>query len=207
MCIKILTAPQCVALELYKIFCIQGPPQLLQSDNGKEFTDNMFKELLVLWPEVKIVHGRPRHPQSQGSCERANWDVAKMLRAWQHDRRKANKPTGFAIGLYEIQMKKNQRFHSTIENNPYKLVYGQDIINEVGDTLPINDDLFASMAIEEEATARAMQPDLNHNEQIELEKRYADLWLAQSGYTDMGFTPREDLDLAPQHLEGKNYHK
>jgi len=66
----------------------------------------MFKELLVLWPEVKIVHGRPRHAQSQGSCERANWDVAKMLRAWQHDRKKANKPTGFAIGLYEIQMKK-----------------------------------------------------------------------------------------------------
>ena len=47
-----------------------------------------------------------------------------------------------------------------------------------------------------------MQPDLNHNEQIELEKRYADLWLAQSGYTDMGFTPREDLDFAPQQSEG-----
>lgn len=34
---------------------------------------------------VIIVHGRPRHPQSQGSIERSNQDVEHMLRAWMAD--------------------------------------------------------------------------------------------------------------------------
>ena len=52
-----------VSHELLKNFLEQGAPQILQSDNLK-------------------VHGRPRHPQSQGSVERSNQDVENMLRAW-----------------------------------------------------------------------------------------------------------------------------
>ena len=33
-----------------------------------------------LWPGCVIVRGRPRHPQTQGSIERANKDVEEMLR-------------------------------------------------------------------------------------------------------------------------------
>jgi hypothetical protein len=43
---------------------------ILQSDNGREFTANIITELKSLWPDLKIVHGRPRHPQSQHSVER-----------------------------------------------------------------------------------------------------------------------------------------
>jgi hypothetical protein len=33
-----------------------------------------------MWPGMKIVHGRARrHPQSQGSTERANSDIKKMI--------------------------------------------------------------------------------------------------------------------------------
>lgn len=53
-----------VAFELLKIFLEQGAPVILQSDNGREFTAEIIKELILLWPECKIVHGRPRHPQS-----------------------------------------------------------------------------------------------------------------------------------------------
>ncbi|KAL4089315.1 hypothetical protein QTP88_024369 [Uroleucon formosanum] len=45
----------------------------------------IIEELAELWPECKIVHGRPRHPQSQGSVERSNQDVENMLRAWVVD--------------------------------------------------------------------------------------------------------------------------
>jgi hypothetical protein len=47
----------------------------LESDNGREFTVNIITELKSLLSDLKVVHGRPRHPQSQGSVERANADV------------------------------------------------------------------------------------------------------------------------------------
>lgn len=69
-----------VAFELLKIFLEQGAPFILQSDNGREFTAGIIKELVTLWPECKIIHGRPRHLQSQGFVERSNQDVEQMLR-------------------------------------------------------------------------------------------------------------------------------
>ncbi|XP_071050737.1 KRAB-A domain-containing protein 2-like [Onthophagus taurus] len=61
-----------VAMELLKIFLDFGAPHILQSDNGREFTADVVKELSGMWADCKLVHGRPRHPQSQGSVERCN---------------------------------------------------------------------------------------------------------------------------------------
>jgi len=38
-----------------------------------------------MWEDVKIVHGKPRHNQSQDSVERVNRDVEDIcwLRGWQ----------------------------------------------------------------------------------------------------------------------------
>ena len=58
---------------------MQGCPLILQSDNGKEFVNKVIKRLKQLWPECVLVRGRPRHPQSQGSIERANKDVHVMV--------------------------------------------------------------------------------------------------------------------------------
>jgi hypothetical protein len=35
-----------------------------------------------VWGDVKIIHGKPRHSQSQGSIERANHDVEDILATW-----------------------------------------------------------------------------------------------------------------------------
>ena len=56
-----------VAYNLIEIFCIFGAPCILQSDNGREFTSAVISECVVLRPELKIVHGKPRHSQSQVS--------------------------------------------------------------------------------------------------------------------------------------------
>ena len=48
---------------------------MLQSDNGREFSNKVVKEVVSMWPECKLVHGKPRHSQSQGSIEKANRDV------------------------------------------------------------------------------------------------------------------------------------
>ena len=60
-----------VALELLKIFLVQGAPLTLQSDNGREFVASFIVELKLLWPDCVVVNGRPRHPESQGSVERS----------------------------------------------------------------------------------------------------------------------------------------
>lgn len=61
-----------VAYVLLDIFTIFGAPSILQSNNGREFANNVIKELCSMWPELKMVHGKPRHLQSQGSVERCN---------------------------------------------------------------------------------------------------------------------------------------
>ena len=64
-----------VASNLFDIFVLIGCPTIFQSDNEKEFRAKVVEELKVLWPDLRIVHGRPRHPQPQGSVERANAEV------------------------------------------------------------------------------------------------------------------------------------
>ena len=54
-----------VAFTLQDIFCLLGAPKILQSDNGREFANKVVEELTKRWPEMKIVHGKPRHSQSQ----------------------------------------------------------------------------------------------------------------------------------------------
>ena len=61
-----------VVFQLMDIFLLLGAPQILQSYNGSEFTASVITELKLLWPDLLMVHGKPRHPQSQGSVKRLN---------------------------------------------------------------------------------------------------------------------------------------
>ena len=69
--LKTKTAEE-VSYVLLDIFTIFGAPSILQSDNGREFSNRVKEELCSMWSGLKIVHGKPRHSQSQGSVERAN---------------------------------------------------------------------------------------------------------------------------------------
>lgn len=134
-----------VAWELFKIFTDKGAPLILQSDNGREFTAQIVKEMMLLFPESKIINGRPRHPQSQGSVERANQDVENMLRAWMNE----NNTTNWSVGVYIVQQQKNNSFHRTIKRTPFKALYGHD--QRVGmhtDNIPLN--LLDNIQTEEE---------------------------------------------------------
>ena len=84
-----------VAYQLVDIFLLIGAPHILQSDNGSEFTASVITELKELWTDLLMVHGKPRHPQSQGSVERLNCDIKDMLIAWMGD----NSSTDWPVGL------------------------------------------------------------------------------------------------------------
>ena len=109
-----------VAYQLMDIFLLLGAPQILQSDNGSEFTASVIVELKLLWPDLLIVYGKPRHPQSQGSVERLNCDVKDMLIAWLGD----NKTSDWPVGLKFVQFSKNTSHHSGIKQTPYNAIFG-----------------------------------------------------------------------------------
>ncbi|XP_025198291.1 KRAB-A domain-containing protein 2-like [Melanaphis sacchari] len=109
-----------VAHNLLHIFLTFGAPNILHSDNGREFVNKIITELCLMWDGVKIVHGKPRHSQTQGSIERANQDIQNLLRAWMYE----NNTNKWADGLYFVQFTKNTAYHEGIKQSPYEAMFG-----------------------------------------------------------------------------------
>lgn len=121
-----------IATHLLPIFLTFGAPTVLQSDNGREFCNRIINELKIVWPELKTVHGRPRHSQSQGSVERANQDVQEMLTAWQM----TNHTKRWAEGLKFVASMKNGRMHAGIGRSPYEAIFGSPMKVGLSTALP-----------------------------------------------------------------------
>ena len=131
---------------LLDIFCLIGPPHILQSDNGKEFKNiDLAKMIRELWPGCKTVNGRPRHPQSQGSVERVNKEIKKVLGALM---RKNNDPCWVKyvpIAQHSI----NTSPHSTLENySPYRVLFGREPTKGLA-ALGIPDNIASDLTTEE----------------------------------------------------------
>ncbi|GFU95542.1 SCAN domain-containing protein 3 [Trichonephila clavipes] len=60
-----------VAYHVLSIFLTFGAPAIFQSDNGREFSNQVISEICALWKD-KIVHGKPPHSHTQCLVERAN---------------------------------------------------------------------------------------------------------------------------------------
>ncbi|XP_060861855.1 uncharacterized protein LOC132938880 [Metopolophium dirhodum] len=73
-----------------------------------------------MWDGVKIVHGKPRHSQTQGSIERANQDFKNILRAMMED----NDTTKWSEALPFVQFVKNTTYHQGIKQTPYEAMFG-----------------------------------------------------------------------------------
>ena len=109
-----------VYLCLLKAITTLGCPMILQTDNGTEFSFN--EKLRKIWPKLKIIKSRARHPQSQGSVERANGDISDLIRCWLEE----NNSTDWVKALPFIQLQKNSAVNRTIKCSPYRAVFGQD---------------------------------------------------------------------------------
>jgi hypothetical protein len=73
--------------------------------------ENLLIQILAtyvigMWPELKIVHGKPRHSQNQGSIERANHDIENMI-ANRFLRSQDNNTRRWSEELKFIQFMKN----------------------------------------------------------------------------------------------------
>lgn len=101
--------------------------------------------MLQLWPELHIVHGKPRHSQSQASVERANQDIENMLFTGMSD----YVTTQWSEGLRFVQFMKNRSYHSGIKMSPYEALFGSH--PKVGlEASSLPDSILARLQSEEE---------------------------------------------------------
>ena len=146
------------------IFLLLGAPAILQSDNGSEFTAQVIIELKQLWPDLVIIHGKPRQPQSQGTVERANCDVKDMLVAWLAD----NNTNEWTVGLKFVQFQKNSSHHSGIRRSPFAALLGSEckvgltssnLPQEVISRLQSENDLIAAISVTTPAPDTSTETD------------------------------------------------
>jgi len=96
-------------------------PEVLQSDNGSEFLGLCIQRINEYFPNVHVVKGRPRHPQSQGFIERGNGVFKEALRKWM-----VVHGTDWTIGAYIVNAQLN--LARSVRRNgisPYTLYYGR----------------------------------------------------------------------------------
>ena len=118
--IKRKTAEE-VVNQLFDIFCLLGSPHILQSDNDREFKNvDLARMVRELWSRCRIVHGKPRHPQSQGSVERVNKEIKNVLGSLMRKAKNDNWVKFVPLVQYSI----NSSPHSTLEyQTPYRVLF------------------------------------------------------------------------------------
>ena len=67
------------AVEHYILPTLPRVPERLLSDNGTEFTDSIFEDMLNRY-NIKHVYSTPYHPSGNGCVERMNRTLAQLLR-------------------------------------------------------------------------------------------------------------------------------
>jgi hypothetical protein len=108
-------------MKLLKIFSTSIIPEILQSDNGSEFLGECIDLIKKYYPNVHIVKGRPRHPQSQGKIERSHATFKNALQKWM----KSSGNNNWLIGCYIVNAELNQvSQYNRGGFSPYNLYYG-----------------------------------------------------------------------------------
>ena len=61
-----------------KFICSYGIPKYIQSDNGKEFINSYFQRYCDD-KNIKLIHSRPYHPQTNGIVQRVHREIKQGL--------------------------------------------------------------------------------------------------------------------------------
>ena len=105
---------------LKALFVKEGPPTILQSDNGGEFIGEVVKKLCKEF-DVRVVHGRPHHPQSQGQIENLNKQVKRLMARFLQHLSKELQANVWPVLLSPIADILNCKWHSTINDTPFRI--------------------------------------------------------------------------------------
>ena len=100
--------------------CKQGVPKILVTDQGKEFVNEILKEVANLL-QMKHITTTPYHPQANDLIERSNGTVLNILRTLvQNNISIWDTMLPIAIFAY------NTAFHRSLQDSPFFLMYLRD---------------------------------------------------------------------------------
>ena len=105
---------------LKALFVKEGAPTIIQSDNGGEFIGEVVKQLCKDF-DVRILHGRPHHPQSQGQIENLNKQVKRLLARFLQRLSRKIQSNMWPVLLSPIADMLNSKWHSTINDIPFRI--------------------------------------------------------------------------------------
>ena len=112
------TGSECALALFNNIFCRYSSPQLIISDNGPEFNNEMMKVLCERF-QVEKTTILPYHPASNGLVERANRKILEVLRTTigQEDPQ-------WDLHLPMVQYSLNSRIHASTKVTPIQALMG-----------------------------------------------------------------------------------
>ena len=105
-------------------FYDEGPPKYLQTDNGTEFINEVAKKLCKSLG-IRILHGRPYHPQSQGQVENLNKRVQKKLAKLLCQRPIEERAKLWPYLLPLVAKEIINTWHHTIQDVPFRVLKGR----------------------------------------------------------------------------------
>ena len=111
------TARECATALFDRVCCRYSPPQLIVTDNGTEFQNELMKELCETLG-IKKVNVMPYHPSSNGMVERMNKKVLDTLR------HTIGQDVNWDTKIPSIQAVVNSRYHDSIKCQPMKALMG-----------------------------------------------------------------------------------
>ena len=102
---------------LMKILFRRGPPLNITSDNGREFNNETIKKCLEDFG-VRLHHGAPLKPTTQGIVERTNSKIKRNLQLMQPNYEEWDEY------LQPITLAINLEVHDSIKTSPFQALHG-----------------------------------------------------------------------------------
>jgi len=109
-----------IAMELAKIFVVFGAPNILQSDERRDFLLKVIQKINTLWPECKIIHGKT-HVEHKGKGH--EYVMKSMLQSWV----KKNGKENWEFGCYFVQMQINSLMNEVLGCSPHYGLFGSEL--------------------------------------------------------------------------------
>ncbi|XP_015440456.1 PREDICTED: zinc finger protein 135-like [Dufourea novaeangliae] len=109
-----------VATKLLDILVIIGAPQVLQSNNGRKFAEQVVREIRFLWKDFVILHGEISQNKENSR------DFKNLLECWAQK----NPTRTWWEALKQVQIFQNSTFQCENGRIPYDILFGKNVHEE-----------------------------------------------------------------------------
>ena len=108
----------CITKELVKVFATYGMPDILHSDQGRNFESSILRQTLEAFG-IKKSRTTAYHPQGDGMVERFNRSLLQMLRSYVNDHAEWERYLPFVLFAYRTAV------HASTGVTPFEMMFGR----------------------------------------------------------------------------------